>query len=90
MNDNWPIKSHEWIDIIEQEWGFRPLSCRVDHDNPRIIRATFSHALKINGDMRIRGFEIVPHTFTGAALEHPFNATRTRRTRHSHNILAHN
>lgn len=79
MNDNEPIAKQDWTLIVEQEWGFRPLSFRIDHDNPKMIHVTFAQKLNIAGDMRIRGCEIVMHAVEAAQPVHPFNGVRRQR-----------
>jgi hypothetical protein len=80
MNDNQAMQSHEWIELIEQEWGYRPVTCEVDA-RTRKVRAAFVQPIRVSGEMRIKGYTIVPGTFT-THNEHPFNAGRHSTTRH--------
>ncbi len=74
MNDNTSIETKDWIEIVEQEWGFRPISCMIDAERQTVV-AIFSTPLRVTGDMRIMGCTIIPKTSMPAA-EHPFNAER--------------
>lgn len=73
MNDNKAVQLHEWVRTIEQEWGYRPLSCQMDIDNPKIIHATFVNPPDIQGDMRIKGFTVVPHKLVVPEPGYPFS-----------------
>ncbi len=88
MNDNTPKtkpnEKQDWIDVVEQEWGFRPLSCTVDADR-RAVVAIFANELNVRGEMKIMGYTIVPQTISHIA-DHPFNAVRTYRDKPRHRV----
>ena len=84
MNDNMPTEKQDWITIVEQEWGFRPVSCVVDAPNKTVV-ATFQNPLNVSGEMRIHGITIIPQVMP-KYVQHPFNAVRSRSTTRPHRV----
>ena len=75
MNDN-ELPKHDWCKLIEQEWGYRPLSCEADELNPKTIRAVFERKINVGGYMQINGYTIVPRVLV---MPEPFYPSAQRR-----------
>ncbi|MBY0429061.1 MAG: hypothetical protein K2Q32_07560 [Alphaproteobacteria bacterium] len=92
MNDNQPLK-YDWHQIIHDEWGYWPVSCAPDVSNPKKIYAVFDRPIKVDGHMKINGFEIVPRELVLASPSHPFSnasfhPSRRQRARQINEVLA--